>query len=156
MELDIGIKKNSRKKISDGLKCFLADTYMLYLKTQNFHWNLVGPNFYALHILLEKQYEEMAEAVDEVAERIRALGEFAPGTFTEFKKLSQLKEEKKSLKQNQMVGILMFDHEKIAKITKQVVRLSQDEYDDITADMLIKRIAFHEKSAWMLRSSLEK
>ncbi len=156
MEIDTGIKKSSRKKISEGLKHFLADSYMLYLKTQNFHWNLVGANFYSFHILLEKQYEDMAEAVDEVAERIRALGEFAPATFTEFKKLTQLKEEKKSLKQNQMIGALIADHEKIAKATKKLVRLSQDEYDDITADMLIKRIAFHEKSAWMLRSSLEK
>jgi len=154
--MDIGIKKTSRKKITEGLKYFLADTYMLYLKTQNFHWNLVGANFYSFHILLEKQYEDMAEAVDEVAERIRALGEFAPATFTEFKKLTQLKEEKKSLKQNQMIETLTHDHEKIAKITKKLIRLSQDEYDDITADMLIKRIAFHEKSAWMLRSSLEK
>ena len=156
MELNIGIKKNSIKKITGSLKCFLADTYLLYLKTQNFHWNLVGPNFYSLHILLEKQYEDMAEAIDEVAERIRALGEFAPGTFAEFKILSQLKEEKKHLKQKQMIEVLTFDHEKIAKTTKAVIRNSQDEYDDITADMLIKRIAFHEKSAWMLRSSLEK
>jgi len=156
MELDIGIKKNSRKKITDALKHFLADTYLLYLKTQSFHWNLVGPNFYSLHILLEKQYEDMAEAVDEIAERIRALGEFAPGTFAEFKNLSQLKEEKKYLKQNKMIEILTFDHEKIAKTTKSIIRDSQDEYDDVTADMLIKRITFHEKSAWMLRSSLEK
>jgi starvation-inducible DNA-binding protein len=156
MEIDIGIKKNSRKKIADKLKNFLADTYAIYLKTQNFHWNLVGSNFYSLHILFEKQYKDMADAVDEIAERIRSLGFLVPGSFAEFKKLSIFKEAEKILKQDQMIKILTKDHELIAKLGKPILRFAQDEYDDITSDMIIKRITFHEKTAWMLRSHLEK
>lgn len=156
MEIDIGLSKVSRKKIADKLSSVLADTYALYLKTQNFHWNLVGSEFFSLHLLFEKQYEDMAEAIDEIAERIRALGFFAPGSFTKLKKLSKIPEEDKVVSSKQMLKKLIQGHEWMAKSGKPIVRFSQDEYDDITADMLIKRLNFHEKAAWMLRSHLEK
>ncbi|PIS01122.1 MAG: DNA starvation/stationary phase protection protein [Chlamydiae bacterium CG10_big_fil_rev_8_21_14_0_10_35_9] len=156
MEVDIGITKTARKKIADKLAIFLADTYALYLKTQNFHWNVAGPEFFSLHLLFEKQYDDMAEAVDEIAERIRALGFYAPGSFTALKKLTKITEENKVVSSKEMLKRLIKSHEYIAKVGKPLIRFTQESYDDITSDMIIKRLHFHEKAAWMLRAHLEK
>lgn len=156
MKIDIGMTQKSLKDVAELLSDFLADTYSLYLKTQNFHWNIVGPDFYALHVLFEKHYENMAEAVDEIAERIRALGQYAEGTFTAFKKRTSIPEEPKPLKAEEMVKRLIDDHEYISRTGRDLIASAQKSHDEITADLIIKRLSFHEKAGWMLRSHLEK
>lgn len=156
MKIEIGMSQKAMKEVAEMLSDFLADTYALYLKTQNFHWNIVGPDFYALHVLFEKHYEDMAEAVDEIAERIRALGAYAEGTFSQFKKRTSIKEEPKPLKSEDMLKKLIKDHELISQHGRQLIAESQQFHDEITADLVIKRLGFHEKAAWMLRSHLEK
>lgn len=156
MEVDIGITKAARRKIADKLSVFLADTYSLYLKTQNFHWNVIGPEFFSMHILFEKQYDDMAEAIDEIAERIRSLGFYAPGSFSALKKLTKITEENKVVSAKEMLKRLVKSHEHVSKNGKPLIRYTQENSDDITSDMIIKRLHFHEKAAWMLRAHLEK
>lgn len=142
-------------KVVQGLSHLLADTYTLYLKTQNFHWHVTGPNFHSFHKMFEEQYIELTAATDLIAERIRALNQPAPATFAEFLKLASIKEEMGKLSANDMVKKLLQDHEIIIKNAKELIALSLDQKDDETADLVIGRVEEHEKTAWMLRSSLE-
>lgn len=138
----------------DGLSLMLADTYVLYLKTQNFHWNVTGPHFSALHKMFEDQYRQLAEAVDVIAERIRALKAPAPASFTQFLKLASLEEADNNLSADEMVQELLNDHESIAKSISKLFVIMQQCGDEVTLDMLIERKNEHDKTAWMLRSTL--
>lgn len=140
----------------DGLSCLLADTYLLYLKTQNFHWNVTGPNFASLHHLFEQQYTQLSEAVDLLAERIRALNAVAPGSFAEFLKLTSLEEAEDGLNASDMVAALMKDHETMAATVNRMIHAAQEDDDEVTVDMLIERKTEHDKNVWMLRSTLGK
>ena len=154
MEMNIGIPEGTRSAISDGLARVLAESYALYLKTQNFHWNVRGPDFFSLHLLFEKQYLELSEEVDEVAERIRALGLFVEASFSAFAELSQIKEETKVLSEKEMVASLVNGHELWARDARKVAEIADREMDFATVDLLGRRIAGHEKMAWFLRSHL--
>lgn len=147
-------KKTSRQ-ISQQLCHILADTYILYVKTQNFHWNLIDPRFYSLHLFFEKQYEELAEAVDDFAERIRTMGSLAPGSMQEFLKLGALEESPAHLSGDEMIQVLLRDHTIVAKHLREHIKPIQDLGDEGTADLLIEKLRFHEKTAWMLQSHLE-
>lgn len=142
------------KKISHSLATFLADSYILYLKTQNFHWNIEGDGFYFLHKMFQEQYEDLAEAVDVIAERIRGLKEVSPGTMKQFLKLTNLKEEVKIPNAKGMIKALLKDHETIIKTLRNKIKESSKEGDEGTADMYIERLRVHEKTAWILRSHL--
>ena len=133
----------------------LADSYTLYLKTHNFHWNVTGPMFTTLHTLFETQYSELALAVDEIAERIRALGKTAPGSYTEFEKLSSVKEAVKVPKAEDMIKILVADHATVADTARKLVAAAEKAGDDASADLGVRRIDVSEKAAWMLRSHLD-
>ena len=139
----------------DKLSALLADTYTLYLKTHNYHWNVTGPMFTTLHTLFETQYNELALAVDEIAERIRTLGERAPGSYTEFAQLSSVNEDTTSPAAEAMIKVLVADQAKIVESARAVIRAAQDTDDDASADLGTRRIDVHEKNAWMLRSHLE-
>lgn len=154
--MEIGLDQKARTEITDKLRDFLATTYALYLKTQNFHWNLVGPDFFALHLLFEKHYEEMAGAIDEIAERVRSLGAYADGSFSALQKRSEIAESNKAPTQDKMIEELLKGHETLSRMGRPLIRKFQEMHDDVTSDLLIKRLAFHEKAAWMLRSHLEK
>jgi len=143
------------KDITEGLSTLLADTYIVYLKTQNYHWNVTGPNFHSLHKMFEEQYLELANAVDEIAERIRALQAFAPASFAQYLELSNIKEETKVPSSNQMIKNLLNDHEIIIKHLAGLQPIAVDAGDEGTLDMLITRTEVHQKTAWMLRSSME-
>ena len=156
MATNIKIKASDRKKIVAGLSKVLAESYSLSLKTQNFHWNVTGPMFQPLHSVFEEQYDALAEAVDEVAERIRALGLKAPGSFSEFQKLSSIKDASGNNKAMEMIKELKEGHETISETANKVVATAQEGGDEGTADLMIARIQEHDKTAWMLRSFLEK
>ncbi|MCL2875504.1 MAG: DNA starvation/stationary phase protection protein [Betaproteobacteria bacterium] len=156
MKIDIGIKKEDRAEISKGLSKLLADSYTLYMTTHNFHWNVTGPMFNALHQMFEGQYTELAEAVDLIAERIRALGFPAPGTYQEFEKLTNLKQPENMPDAEGMIRQLLNDHEGVAKTARSVVPQADKASDEPTLDLLTQRMQVHEKTAWMLRSMLEK
>ena len=156
MKIDIGISDKDRKVIAGGLGKLLADTYTLYLMTHNFHWNVKGPMFNTLHLMFETQYNELALAVDLVAERIRALGEPAPGTYSEFVKLSSIKEVKGVPTAEQMIKHLVSGQEAVAKTARSLFPAVEKASDQPTADLLTQRMQLHEKNAWMLRSLLEK
>ena len=153
--IEIGIPKNDRKKIADGLSEFLADTYTLYLKTHNFHWNVVGPMFQTLHLMFEQHYNELWTAVDLIAERIRSLGSLAPGTYGEFVSLSSIKEEKGNLKAEGMVRSLIEGHEAVIRTARKIFPAAEKAQDQVTMDLLTQRMQVHEKTAWMLRSLLQ-
>ena len=155
-KIDIGIKDKDRKAIADGLSRLLADTYTLYLKTHNFHWNVTGPMFQTLHLMFETQYNELALAVDLVAERIRALGYSAPGTYSEYAKLSSIKETAGVPKATDMIKLLVEGQEAVVRTARSVFPLVDKVNDEATADLLTQRMQVHEKTAWMLRSLLEK
>ena len=155
MKIDIGIKEADRRKIAKGLSHLLADTYTLYLKTHNFHWNVTGPMFQTLHLMFETQYNELALAVDLIAERIRALGVPAPGTYREFAALSSIKESKGVPKAEQMIKDLVAGQEAVARTARSVFPLVEKVNDESSADLLTQRMQLHEKTAWMLRSLLE-
>ncbi len=146
-----GISDAVRRKTADVLADLLASTYSLYLKTQHAHWNIVGAEFFALHIMLEKQYEEMADGVDEIAERIRSLGHAAEGSFHAFAKRSWLSD---TAAKGHFVKNLLDQHERLALQARPYILKFQEWGDDISADLLIRRLNQHEKAAWMLRSSL--
>ena len=142
-------------KTTDSLSRLLADSYVLNLKTHNFHWNVTGPMFTTLHTLFETEYTELALAVDEIAERIRALGAVAPGSFSAFGKLTKVQEAEGVPKATEMIRMLADDQIKVTAAAKKVVELAEAAGDDATADLGIKRIQVHEKNAWMLESHLE-
>ncbi|MBY0414143.1 MAG: DNA starvation/stationary phase protection protein [Bdellovibrionales bacterium] len=154
-KIDIGIDEKHREEIAKGLSRLLADTYTLYLKTHNFHWNVTGPMFQTLHTMFEGQYNELALAVDEVAERIRALGVKAPGTYTEFMKLSSIKESAVDLNATQMIAELVAGQEAVVRTARSIFPIVEESNDQPTADLLTRRMNDHEKAAWMLRSMLE-
>ena len=156
--IDIGIETADRKKIAQGLSAFLADSYTLYLKTHNFHWNVTGPMFNALHTMFEGQYTEQWTALDETAERIRALGFNAPGSYAEFTRLSSIKEEPgltDSADWKEMVRQLVVGNEAVCRTARKVLRSADDAGDDPSVDLLTRRLQTHEKYAWMLRSLLQ-
>jgi starvation-inducible DNA-binding protein len=156
MNIDIGISEKDRAKIANGLSKLLADTYSLYLKTHNFHWNVTGPMFQTLHLMFETQYNELALAVDLVAERIRSLGFPAPGTYSEFARLSSIRETLGTPKAEEMIQLLVEGQESIVRTARSVFPVAEEASDEATADLLTQRIQLHEKTAWMLRSLLEK
>jgi len=153
-KIDIGIKEADRAKIAQGLSRLLADTYTLYLKTHNFHWNVTGPMFQTLHLMFETQYNELALAVDLIAERIRALGFPAPGSYAEFTKLSSIKEPKGVPQAEDMIRELVAGQEAVVKTARSVFPLVDKVNDEPSADLLTQRMQVHEKTAWMLRSLL--
>ncbi|OSZ65286.1 DNA starvation/stationary phase protection protein [Sphingomonas sp. IBVSS1] len=152
--IDLGMADGQRKAIADGLARLLADTYTLYLKTHNFHWNVTGPQFNSLHLMFEGQYSELALAVDLIAERIRALGEPAPGSYSAFAKLSSIKEADGVPKADEMVRILAEDQLAVVRTARAVFPLADAAHDEPTADLLTQRMQVHEKTAWMLRANL--
>jgi len=154
-KIDIGIDETKRQDIADGLSRVLADTYTLYLKTHNFHWNVTGPMFQTLHLMFETHYNELALAVDLIAERIRALGHPAPGTYRQFAELSSIKEEAGVPKAQDMIQKLVEGHETVARTARNVFRTAEGVSDQPTCDLLTQRMQVHEKTAWMLRSLLE-
>lgn len=155
MPVNIGIGEQERKDIADGLSRLLADSYTLYLKTHNFHWNVTGPMFQTLHLLFEQQYTELATAVDEVAERIRALGYPAPGTYSDFANLSSIPETTGVPKAEEMIRLLVEGQEAVVRTARSVFPVVEKVNDEPTADLLTQRMQVHEKNAWMLRSLLE-
>jgi starvation-inducible DNA-binding protein len=155
MDVNIGIETKQRQEIAHGLSKVLADTYTLYLKTHNFHWNVTGPMFQTLHLMFEQHYNELALAVDAVAERIRALGLPAPGTYRQFAALSSIKEEDGVPKAHDMIRLLVEGHEAVARTSRSVFRTAEEANDQPTCDLLTQRLQVHEKTAWMLRSLLE-
>jgi starvation-inducible DNA-binding protein len=154
--IDIGISEKDRKRLAEGLSRLLADTYTLYLKTHNFHWNVTGPMFQTLHLMFETHYNELALAVDLIAERIRALGHVAPGSYQAFAKLSTIKEETGVPAATAMIRSLVKGHEAVAKTARAVFPVAEEANDQPTADLLTQRLQVHEKTAWMLRSLLAK
>jgi starvation-inducible DNA-binding protein len=148
-------KNHHMQKIGDELSHLLAGTYSLYLKTQNFHWNVTGPNFHSLHLMFEGQYQQLAEALDVIAERIRALRFKVPASFTQFMKLTILKEENGHPTSKDMIKQLLKDHETIVLQCNNILPKASKAHDEATMDLLIERIRDHEKTAWMLRSCLE-
>lgn len=155
MEVNIGIDKEQREEIAKGLKKILADSYVLYLKTHNYHWNVTGELFHQLHEQFEQQYTELAEAIDEIAERIRALGFRAPGTFAEFSELTSIKEDTTKPKALEMVRQLAEGNEIVLKTARKALEPCEEAGDEATIDLLTQRLHVHSKTAWMLRSHLE-
>ena len=152
--IDIGIDAQDRTDIADALKHLLADSYTLYLQTHNFHWNVTGPQFRELHLLFEEHYTELATAVDEIAERIRTLGVYAPGTYKEYTELSSIQETAGVPKATQMVEILMSGHEQVVRTCRQALSKAQAGEDESSAALISDRMRIHEKTAWMLKSLL--
>lgn len=155
MPINIGIDEENRKQIAEGLSRLLADTYTLYLKTHNFHWNVTGPMFQTLHLLFETQYTELATAVDLIAERIRALGYPAPGTYSDYAKLSSISETPGVPKATDMIRLLVEGQEAVVRTARSIFPIVEQVNDEPTADLLTQRMQIHEKNAWMLRSLLE-
>lgn len=154
-KIDIGIMDKDRKDIADGLSRLLSDTYTLYLKTHNFHWNVTGPMFQTLHLMFETHYNELALAVDLVAERIRALGYPAPGTYAEYAALSSIEETSGVPKAETMIELLVKGQESVVRTARSIFPIVEKVNDQPTADLLTQRMKVHEKTAWMLRSLLE-
>jgi starvation-inducible DNA-binding protein len=155
VSINIGINDGDRKAIANGLAKLLADTYTLYLKTHNFHWNVTGPMFNTLHLMFEQQYTELALAVDAIAERIRALGFPAPGSYKQFAELTRLQEETKTPEATEMIRQLVADQETVVRTARDIFPLVDQANDEPTADLLTQRMQIHEKTAWMLRSLLQ-
>ena len=151
-EINIGIAEPDRKAIAQGLSRLLADSYTLYLKTHNYHWNVQGPLFNTLHQMFEEQYTELAIAVDEIAERIRALGEPAPGSYSAYAKLTTIEEEDSVPAAEEMIRQLLKGQETVARTARSVIDAAEAADDEPTADLLTQRMQVHEKNAWMLRS----
>lgn len=150
--IDIGIDERSRREIAEGLSRLLADSYTLYLKTHNFHWNVTGPMFQTLHLMFEQQYTELALAVDLIAERIRALGFPAPGTYRQFILLSSISEEDRITNADEMIRSLIEGQEAVVRTARVAFPAADRVGDQPTMDVLTQRMAIHEKTAWMLRS----
>lgn len=154
-EINLGISAAERKKIAEGLAYLLADTYTLYLKTHNFHWNVTGPMFNTLHLMFEAQYNELSLAVDLVAERIRALGYPAPGSYAAYAKLTSIKEAADVPAAEEMIRQLVEGQEAVVRTARKIFPLVDKAHDEPTADLLTQRMQIHEKTAWMLRSMLQ-
>lgn len=154
-DINIGIDSQDRRAIAQGLSRLLADSYTLYLKTHNYHWNVTGPMFSTLHNLFEVQYTELAAAVDEIAERIRALGEPAPGSYRAFAKLTSIEEEEGQPDAETMIANLVTAQETVTRTAREVFPTAEKAGDEPTCDLLTQRMQLHEKNAWMLRSLLE-
>jgi len=154
MNLDIGINEAHRIQVAQALKHLLADTYTLYLQTHNFHWNVTGIQFRELHLMFEEHYGALAVAVDEIAERIRTLGEFAPGSYQAFSQLTSIGEVEDIPDAKGMVAILMRSHEQVVKTCRKALLLAQDAGDESSASLVSDRMREHEKTVWMLRAML--
>jgi starvation-inducible DNA-binding protein len=155
MPIEIGIDEKSRKAIAEGLSHLLADTYTLYLTTHNFHWNVTGPMFQTLHTMFEEQYTELAMAVDEIAERIRTLGYAAPGTYSQYAKLTSIQEPDGVPPAKEMIQQLVKAQESVVRTARSLFPIVEEANDETTADLITQRMQIHEKTAWMLRSLLE-
>jgi starvation-inducible DNA-binding protein len=155
MEVNTGIASTDRKIIANGLCKLLADTYTLYLKTHNYHWNVKGPMFQTLHLMFEGQYTELALAVDTIAERIRALDHIAPGSYTALRELTSIADGKGDEKANEMIRQLIVGNEAVIATARGLLTATEKAQDAVTADLLTQRMQVHEKTAWMLRSLLE-
>jgi starvation-inducible DNA-binding protein len=155
-QMNTGISEKDRAKIAEGLSRLLADTYTVYLKTHNFHWNVEGPMFQTLHILFMQQYTETWNAIDMVAERIRSLGHYAPATYKQFQKLASIQETEGVPKATKMIKLLIEGQEAIVRTARSVLPLADKAHDEPTLDLLTQRMQIHEKNAWMLRSLLQK
>ncbi len=154
MKIDIGIKDQDRELLAGDLSRLLADSYSLYLKTHNFHWNVTGPMFQTLHVMFEEHYNELALAVDEIAERIRALGHFAPGSYSAFGKLSSIPESDEVPEATEMIRLLVEAHEAVARTARDLIERADSTGDQVSGDLATQRLQVHEKTAWMLRSLL--
>ncbi|RFA24787.1 DNA starvation/stationary phase protection protein [Alkalilimnicola ehrlichii] len=154
MDINTGIPTEERRQIAEGLGRLLADTYTLYLKTHNFHWNVTGPLFNTLHLMFEEQYTELATAVDEIAERIRALGFPAPGSYREFSGLTSIEEASGQPEAEEMIRQLVRDQETVVRTARSLLPVASEVHDEPTVELLTSRMQVHEKSAWMLRSLL--
>jgi starvation-inducible DNA-binding protein len=152
MEINTGISEPDRQEIANGLSKLLADSYTLYLKTHNYHWNVKGPLFNTLHQMFEVQYTELAAAVDEIAERIRALGKPAPGSYTAFAKHTSIEEEEGEPSAEDMIRQLVKGQEAVVRTARSVFPIAEAANDEPSADLLTQRMQIHEKNAWMLRS----
>lgn len=155
MDINIGISEEHRKEIADELSKVLADSYILYLKTHNYHWNVTGELFHSLHEQFEEQYTELADAIDKIAERIRALGRRAPGTFKEFNELTSIQEDQEEPEALEMVRRLALGNEKLLRTARKALEPAKRAEDEATIDLLTQRLHVHSKTAWMLRSHLE-
>jgi starvation-inducible DNA-binding protein len=155
VKMDIGISESARREICKNLDHFFADSFSLYLKTHAFHWNVTGPQFQTLHLMFETQYQELWEALDEIAERIRALGSFAPGSYEQFLSLSSVKSNQGVPDAEQMIAELVEGHEAVCRRARAAIPFAEEAQDDATVDLLTIRLKVHEKTAWMLRSMLE-
>lgn len=152
MKVDIGIDSQNREKIAAGLSRLLADTYTLYLKTHNFHWNVTGPYFSSLHLMFEEQYTELSQAVDVIAERIRALGVVAPGSYQQFAQLTSIPEEMGHPSYQEMIKQLVEANEAVIRTARLVLSMTHEADDEVTTGLIANRMEIHEKAAWMLRS----
>ena len=154
MSINIGIPENQRSQIARKLTHLMADTYTLYLKTHNYHWNITGPMFQTLHLMFEQQYIELWTAVDLIAERIRAIGEFAPGSYKAFASLTSIEEEEGVPAAEEMIRNLVAGHEAVIRTARDIYSVAGEGSDEVTLDLLTQRLEVHEKTAWMLRSLL--
>ena len=154
-KMNVGIKDKDRLEMANGLKTLLADSYSLYLKTHKFHWNVEGPYFQTLHLMFEGQYTELSTAVDTIAERIRALGEYAPGSYKEFAELTSISDSTTKTNADKMLKELLEGHEIIIRHARSLLTLAEKCQDEASAGLLAQRIEIHEKTAWMLRSSIK-
>lgn len=154
-KINIGIDEKSREEIGQGLSRLLADTYTLYLQTHNFHWNVTGPFFQQLHVLFEEHYTELAVAVDDIAERIRALGILAPGTYKKLAELTSIEEVEGNISAEDMIARLVDSHETVVRTARKVLQTAQEADDESSASLVGDRLVVHEKTAWMLRSHLQ-
>ncbi|GJM03539.1 MAG: DNA starvation/stationary phase protection protein [Rhodomicrobium sp.] len=155
--VDIGVKKKKREEVAKHLAGFLATSYMLYMKTLYYHWNVTGPHFHSLHETFEEQYTDLHAAGDILAERVRALGHFTPGTFKEYIKLSAIDEDDTLPgSADKMVENLLHDNEACSKEARSVLKVAEEAGDEVTADMMVERMAQHDEAAWMLRATLDK
>ena len=155
MDINVGLSADERQEIADRLSALLADSYSLYLKTHNYHWNVTGPLFNTLHTMFEEQYTELAAAVDEIAERIRALGIKAPGSYSAFSSLTSIDEASGDENAEDMIRALVDGQETVARTARDAFPAADSANDEPTADLLTQRMQIHEKNAWMLRSMLE-
>lgn len=155
MQIDIGIDQAQREEIAEGLSKVMADTFSLYLKTHNFHWNVTGPMFNTLHLMFEEEYNELWTAVDLIAERIRALGVYAPGSYAQLGELTSIPEADGVPAAEDMLKELVAGHEQVARTARAVFGPAESANDQVTADLLTQRLEVHEKTAWMLRSMIQ-
>ncbi|PWE16902.1 DNA starvation/stationary phase protection protein [Marinicauda salina] len=154
MDINMGLSANQREVMAGAVTRLLADTYALYFKTHAYHWNVTGPRFHALHNMFEEQYREMWEAVDEIAERVRALGVNAPISYDEMMESASIKADKKTPDADGMVANLVAGHEQVVRTAREVLALADEHDDEATADLVAPRVSAHEKTAWMLRATL--